>query len=404
MKKDFIYKTECRCCGTNDLFTYIELGNQPLANSYHKNDIQLNEIPLSVNVCKKCFNSQLSVVVDPEVMFKHYLYVSGTTKTFREHCKTLARQTIDIVGIKTPNVLDIACNDGTLLAEFKTLGANVYGVDPAENIRDISKIKGFDVCVDFWNEYSSKFFGIEFDIITGTNVFAHVDDVSGFLELAKSVVSPDGRIVIEFPYCSDMIKNNEFDTVYHEHVSYFLVNSIKALTDSVGLVITNIIQSKIHGGSIRFYISKSGMETDDVSLLISKEKENGLMDINTYINFQESIDKNKIDLETVVDEYKSKDYEVICYGASAKGNTMLNYFKLDVQKTIDDNPLKVGYLTPGQNLEIVNSEYINTASDNLLIILTAWNFSDEIIQRVNEKKRDGQNIKFVLYVSSVKVL
>jgi SAM-dependent methyltransferase len=206
MIKEFTNKHICRCCGSRNLIPYLNLGNQPLANSYHKNDIEQKYYPLIVNVCNDCFNSQLSIVVDPEVMFKHYLYVSGTTKTFKSHCATLAKETLNIVGIDNPNVLDIACNDGTLLNEFKLLGSNVYGVDPAENIREISKEKGFDVCVDFWNETSSKFFGVIFDIITATNVFAHVDDVDTFLNLSKNVLSDLNTYKTELETFVDNIK------------------------------------------------------------------------------------------------------------------------------------------------------------------------------------------------------
>lgn len=404
MIKEFTNKHICRCCGSRNLIPYLNLGNQPLANSYHKNDIEQKYYPLIVNVCNDCFNSQLSIVVDPEVMFKHYLYVSGTTKTFKSHCATLAKETLNIVGIDNPNVLDIACNDGTLLNEFKLLGSNVYGVDPAENIREISKEKGFDVCVDFWNETSSKFFGVIFDIITATNVFAHVDDVDTFLNLSKNVLSDNGRIVIEFPYCKDMILHNEFDTVYHEHLSYFLVNSIKVLADRLKLTITDIIKSDIHGGSIRFYFSKNGIETPLVNELIEIETQLGLTNIETYKLFQPIIDDNKTNMNDIAEEYSKDGYDIICYGASAKGNTMLNYFDLSVKKTIDDNPLKVGYLTPGKNVEIVTSEYIKNASDKILIILTAWNFANEIIGRVNSIKREDQIIKFAFYVPTSKVI
>lgn len=405
MNENYIIKNECRCCGSKELTTYIDLGKQPLANSYHKNDVINPKIPLEVNVCNVCFNSQLSVVVKPEIMFKHYLYVSGTTKSFRNHCKQFAKETVDIVGVKNPNVLDIACNDGTLLDEFKNLGSTVYGVDPAENIRDLSKEKGFDVCVDFWNESSANHFNTEFDIITATNVFAHVDDVYMFLNTSKSVLSTDGRIVIEFPYCADMIKHNEFDTIYHEHVSYFLVNSIKTLSDRLDLVITNIIKSNIHGGSIRFYFSKTGTECVDVSALISTEQQNGMMEIKTYLDFSNDVNRNKTECVELINELRAECDEIIGYGASAKGNTMLNFFGIYLDKIIDDNQLKISYLTPGTNIEIVGSNHItNTKSCRIGIVLTAWNFADEIISKVESIKRADQTIKYIYYVPDVRVV
>ena len=179
--------TSCRCCGEKKLFLYLDLGKQPLANSYHKGE-NLPLYPLEVVVCQNCFHNQLSVVVEPSRMFKNYLYVSGTTDTFRKHCQDLARDAVKRFKIKDISVLDIACNDGTLLEFFRELGCHIWGVDPAENLRVITKKKNIPVVVDYWNEEIAKDLKKKFTIITGTNVFAHVDRVDIFLRACFSAL------------------------------------------------------------------------------------------------------------------------------------------------------------------------------------------------------------------------
>lgn len=390
---------KCRCCGGKKLKLYLDLGNQPLANSYHKGE-KLKKYPLKVMVCRNCFHSQLSVVINPETMFKNYLYVSGTTQSFRNHTKDLAKDAVKRVKNKHPKVLDIACNDGTQLEYFRDLGCEVFGVDPAENLRPITRKKKVPVIVDYWSDKIAKKYKGEFDIITATNVFAHVNKVDLFLKDCITALKDEGVIIIEFPYAQKMISHNEFDTVYHEHLSYFLVNSFKTLANRIGLVIIDIKQTPIHGGSIRFFLGKSGIETSKVDELIKEEEKLGLNKEKTYLDFSKRVNKNKNDMKRLIQKLKLKNEKVIGYGASAKGNTMLNFFKIKLDYIVDDNQLKWGYKTPGMNIPVKSPDEIKEEKNNLNIVILSWNFFNEISKKVNIRRYKRKD-NCILYVPRV---
>ncbi len=395
-------KITCRCCKKEDLLLYLDLGLQPLANSYHKGE-KLSQYPLEVMLCKQCFHSQLSVVVDPDVMFKNYLYVSGTTETFRKHCKNLAEDAVHRFNTKRRlQVLDIACNDGTQLEYFRELGCSILGVDPAENLRSITEQKNIDVLVEYWTQSIAKKVKTKFDIITGTNVFAHVDDLDEFLLAVKIVLKKEGLLILEFPYADNMIAHNEFDTVYHEHLSYFLVNSFKALMERMEFHIVDILQTKIHGGSIRFFVkSGKGEHTKKVFDLVYHEKETGLLSEGSYYAFSERVHKNKKDMLTLLKRLKKKK-KIIGYGASAKGNTMLNFFKIHIDYIVDDNELKWGYLTPGRNIPIRPPSTLAEERAALAIVILSWNFFNEILRKIVQLRPGSKNDTTILYVPEVK--
>lgn len=396
------YKTQdrCRCCGSSDLIGYLNLGNQPLANSYIKTtDDPEMFIPLAVNLCKNCFHSQLSVVVDPVVMFSNYLYVSGTTATLSEHMKHLAEDTMEYA--HPTSVLDIACNDGTLLLHFKNLGCEVFGVDPAANLRKITESKEIDVEVGFWSSSLAKKLNRKFSIITAQNVFAHVDDIFDFLTGCDICLEDNGFVIIEFPYGLELFSNNQFDTIYHEHLSYFLVNSFRALVGKTPFKICRIVQTSIHGGSIRFYLSRNVQECSEVEKMVETERKKGLLDVLRYRAFADRVESNRIEFRVVLEQLRKRGAKVIGYGASAKGNTMLNYFGAVLDFIVDDNPMKVGYLTPGQHIPIQPTSVLQLIEDNTYVVVLAWNFFAEIKERI--KKMTNKQLGFILYVPAVVV-
>jgi SAM-dependent methyltransferase len=404
-------KINCRCCGNSHPLTYLDLGEQPLANSYvSDSNIICPTVPLKVNLCLSCFHSQLTVVADPGEMFSNYLYVSGTTDTFRKHTQSFAEEISNVMirHGKGPSdhtlVLDIACNDGTLLENFRLLGSKVRGCDPAKNLREITQKKNIDVDVEFFSEEVGKNYkdrGLTFDVITAQNVFAHVDDAYGFLLGIKHCLKENGLAVIEFPYAKEMITHNEFDTIYHEHLSYFLVNSFASLTKRTGFNIFKITQTPIHGGSIRFYLSTSLKETEDVELLIGIEKEQGLLDSHVYQCFATNVEYSKQEIKSLVEVLRKQNRKVVGYGASAKGNTSLNYFNLSLDYTVDDNKLKQGLYTPGQHIKIEDPKIL-ASEDNPVIIVTAWNFLDEIKNRVSRIVVGSKS--YILYVPDVRMI
>ncbi len=393
-------KSFCRCCRGKNLLLYLDLGKQPLANSYHKGE-KLPLAPLEVVLCRDCFHNQLSVVVDPDFMFRNYLYVSGTTDTFRKHTKDLAADAVKRINKKKLSVMDVACNDGTQLEYFRDLGCSVIGVDPALNLRPITKKKKINVLVEYWTQdVASKYTG-KFDIITGTNVFAHVDDVDEFLKASKIALAQDGILILEFPYANNMVSHNEFDTVYHEHLSYFLVNSFRKLTERMGFHIYDIMRTPIHGGSIRFFVKKGiGQHCEKVDDLIREEKKKGLLKIQTYKAFAKNVQQNKADMIKLLDNLKRKGKKVIGYGASAKGNTMLNYFKIDLEYVIDDNDLKWDYKTPGRDIPIRGPKTLTSEKEDLHVVIMSWNFYNEIIRRISALRKN-RNDYSILYVPKV---
>lgn len=395
----------CRCCKSKDLFLYLDLGLQPLANTYTKKKTILPTYPLEVMVCRKCFHSQLSIVVNPDDMFKNYLYVSGTTDTFRHHCELLAKDAVKrIKGVDTIRVLDIACNDGTQLEYFRTLGCIVQGVDPAKNLRKITKEKNIPVIVDYWTQSIAKKFKKPFHLITATNVFAHVNDTEEFLKASAIALDPDGILIIEFPYGEKLIEHNEFDTVYHEHLSYFLVHSFATLATRMNFHIVDILQTNIHGGSIRFFLKKGkGKHSQKVTAHIAYEKKKGLLKLTMYKAFSKRIIANKNKLQSLVNQLQNQGKRVIGYGASAKGNTMLNYVKLNLDYIVDDNSLKWNYFTPGQNIPIYSPAYLKQDLNELNIIVLSWNFFKEIAQKVHQLRKTQMKDKFIMYVPTVKL-
>lgn len=373
----------CRCCGNDKLVPYLDLKKQPLANDYHKKTEHIEKYELKVNVCTKCFHSQLSITVDPAIMFRHYLYVSGTTKTFNTHCEEFAKHITKLHGGTNLKVNDIACNDGTLLEKFRNEGCSVFGVDPAANLRQYSEEKNIDVIVDFWSEDLSKTITEKYDIITGTNVFAHVDNIYGFLRGCKNILNTNGIVTLEFPYGQDFIKKFEFDTVYHEHLSYFTVRSFKALTDRLGFKIVDVTRTPIHGGSIRMSISLDREEIN-IDSYINAERENGIYDLDTYLEYQNVVDDTKRSFESYC-----RGKKVIGYAASAKGNTALNYFNAtDVEYIVDDNPLKHNHFTPGCDIKIIDTKTGLDVDEDLFIVVLAWNFKEEIKKRVKAVRGD----------------
>lgn len=393
----------CRSCKSTRLWKYLDLGEQPLANSYHRAQEQLPTFPLQVLLCEECYLSQLSIVVDPALMFSTYLYVSGTTTTFRNHCKDLADDAISRLPQRRLRVLDIAANDGTLLMEFRLRGCEVVGVDPAENLRTIAEGKGIRSIVGYWNSESASASGGEFDIITATNVFGHVHDLDGFLRTSRIALKEDGMLILEFPYCERMVRNCEFDTIYHEHLSYFLLSPLRQLIWRHGFQVSDIRSTSIHGGSLRLYL-ECGSDRNvvaSVDKLAHNEAARGLLSREPYAVFARQARDNAMELKQQVDELRSAGRRIIGYGASAKGNTMLNYAGLSLEYIVDDNPLKWGWRTPGRNIPIEPVRRLAEESADLEIVLLAWNFEKEVAARIL-CQRPYRDDHLLLYVPNVR--
>lgn len=404
----------CRICKNETLQKFLDLGRQPLANSFLTGD-ELKKpeptYPLSLFFCSNCGLVQLDYVVNPELMFKNYLWVSGTSDTVPLHFQQLAEESTKISKAdKNSLVVDIGSNDGTLLKGFRNIGVRTLGVEPAANIAEIARKSGIETVNDFFNSQTAERIRNDYGgakIITATNVMAHIDNSYDLLSGVNVLLEEDGVFVIEVPYLVDMIEKNEFDTAYHEHLSYFAIRPLVKLFENFGMEIFDVKRFPIHGGTIRVYVKKKSSNlkiSNSVNELLELEKNIGLDKFDTYLQFAERIRKLKEDLLSILKKLKSENKKIIGYGAPAKGNTLLNYFQIGadlLDYIADKNPLKHNLYTPGMHIQVVPVDRIEKDKPDYMLIL-AWNFSDEIIKQQQKFKEAGG--KFIVPIPQPKIL
>lgn len=382
---------KCRVCQKN-IIPIIDFENQPLANSFHNKNVSLDNYPLKLMLCSYCFHLQLSIVVSPDILFKNYIYVSGTSNTSKKYFSDFCEIVLKNNEMKTKNVLDIACNDGSQLDPFKKKNYNTYGVDPAKNLYEISNKKGHNIICDYWNkEVSEKFNKIDFDIIIAQNVFAHVDDIYDFLNSCKNVMNNNTSLYIQTSQ-ANIVETNQFDTVYHEHLSFFSTNSMKYAVENVGMYINNIDISSIHGGSYVFKINKYKDENSNVDKFIENETENGRYNLNSYIKYKNNCLNFRNNIKKMLEDLVNEGYKLIGFGAAAKANTLLNFCKIELEYIVDENELKQNLYSPGMNIIVKNMEYLIKDKDKKIIIPLAWNFSSEIKKKISNNKVENYGI------------
>lgn len=394
------HKTNCICCDSTKLTTVVDLTDQPLANSYHDNTTPQAKYPLQMNLCNDCFHLQLSHIVNPDLLFKDYLYVSGTSQTLLTYFDWF----VDYVTSNEDvgSVLDIACNDGSQLNSFKKLGWKTYGVDPAENLYKLSS-QDHNVTCDYFKGEGQ--FDRQFDVITAQNVFAHNENALEFLNDCADVLNDDGTVFIQTSQ-AELVASNQFDTVYHEHLSFFNINSMNELAKRSNLDLVDVIKTPIHGISYVFVFRKqaSKYNIQCINNLIGVEKERGLYKLDTYTRYGANIRYICTVYNQTIENWSKDGYKIIGYGAAAKGMTFLNYAGTYPDVIIDDNPLKQGLYTPGSNIPIHSVDYIKQLDPNekIMFVPLAWNFYDEIRSRIKQV-RANDNDRFIKYFPSVKI-
>ena len=404
----------CRICKNKKLETILDLGEMPLANAFlDKNQLDQKEIfyPLRVVWCESCGLLLIDEVVPPEILFRNYIYVSGTSEALRKHFEGLATEAVNNFKLNSESlVVDIGSNDGTLLKEFKKFGVHVLGVEPAVNIAKIAEGSGIKTINEFFSEDIAKKIvksNGKADAVTATNVVAHTNDLDDLLKGVADLLKDNGIFVIEVPYLVDLLDSVEFDTIYHEHLSYFAVRPLKRLFEEHDFKIVNVERVTIHGGTIRVFVSKkksSSKINESVSQLISLEKEKGLCEVAAYRKFAERVEKLKADLVSLLQKLKSENKKVIGYGAAAKGNTLLNYYHIGsdlIEFIADLSLMKQNKFTPGTHIPVYSPERIYAAKPDYMLIL-AWNFADEIMKQQSKfREMDG---KFIVPVPEVKII
>jgi SAM-dependent methyltransferase len=385
---------KCVACGGSNLEQFLDLAEQPLANNYHDGTGGGELFKLGLNLCTDCYHTQLPVSVDPKAMFDHYIYVTGTSQTLRDYCDWFAKFVTDRENLKQGNILDIACNDGTQLDSFRKLGWKTFGVDPAKNLFDIALEKGHMVRNAYWPiSYP------QMDVITAQNVCAHTPNPLEFLQGVKKSLTVNGTAYIQTSQ-SQMYQRNEFDTTYHEHISFFSANSMQTLAARAGLVLTEIEITPIHGDSYVFVLKHEGADIkNSVTETIRKEGKEGRHNEMFYKQFGINAESIVRKLKDLVTKCQKVGTPVVGYGAAAKGMTVLNANDIQLDWIVDDNELKQGLLTPGTNIPIKDRNSLDI-DEHIVVIPLAWNFFDEIKSNV-EEIREGKSTQYVQYFPNV---
>ena len=393
-QKSYTTLDKCVACGGSNLVQFLDLAKQPLANNYHDGSGAGESYQLGLNLCSDCYHTQLPVSVDPKEMFDHYLYVTGTSQTLRDYCDWFAEFVDARENIDHGHILDIACNDGTQLDSFRKLGWKTFGVDPAKNLFEIALDKGHMVRNAYWPiSYP------QMDVITAQNVCAHTPNPLEFLEGVKTSLAPNGTAYIQTSQ-SQMYQRNEFDTTYHEHISFFSANSMNTLAKRAGLVLTDIVITPIHGDSYVFVLKHPGAEIkNSVTETIRKEAKEGRQSPNFYHLFGNNARKIVEQLKDLVTRCQQQGTPVVGYGAAAKGMTVLNANDIKLDWIVDDNQLKQGLLTPGTNIPIKDRSSLDI-DEHIVVIPLAWNFFDEIKSNVEEIRKD-KSTQYVQYFPRV---
>ncbi len=378
------YKFECRSCNNLKLKRVVSLGYQPLANNLLKNKNEKDELfPLEMNYCPNCHNCQLSVVVDPKKMFSNYLYLSSTSKTFRDHFETAANKYIKEFKL-TPNksyIIDVGSNDGVALRPFKNLKfRNILGIEPAKNLAKLANKNKIRTYNGFLDNKGLKKVKKNADIILASNVFAHSDELKMMAECMLKLLKKDGTIIIEVQYLLNTLQDVTFDNIYHEHYNYWSLTSLVRFFNQFSAKIYKAEKIDTHGGSIRIYVKKNlktKIEKSVKQLLIEEEKF-GIKNYQTYKNFAKNVYRIRDNVRKNISKLTKGDTKIIGYGSPAKATTALNFFGIsnEIEYIVEDNKLKQGKFLPGMKIPITSKNNVKGKPDYALVL--AWNFLEEI--------------------------
>jgi hypothetical protein len=389
----------CVACNGSNLSLILEVGTQPLANDFLDNS-NFEKYPLNIYACNDCTHAQLDFAVNPDRLFRNYLYVSGTTKTLENYFKTFVAKTAEM-NIPNKKVLEVASNDGSLLKVFKEKGWVSIGVDPALNLIPISTGNHVNTIPSYFNKELAHVLANDFGLIVAMNVFAHTCDPLEILETMSEVMDEDGIIIIQTSQ-ANMFERSEFDTAYHEHISFFNVKSMKALVERSGLNLVGLEIVPIHGDSYLWIISKKKIKIPQSNILHERESfENkiGLYDGSLYLKLEKNAKALKKGFLQKVEEFRDSGYKVASYGAAAKGNTFLNYAGISLDYIFDDNNHKIGKFAPAGNQIVSNPRILSQLKGKLLILIPAWNFKEEILANIRKlvSKSQYESVEYMLY-------
>jgi SAM-dependent methyltransferase len=400
-----------KCCGcSNKYFTnFLDLGKSPIANNYKKSENEKEEKHLlKIKVCKKCWLVQNQVILPSKKLFKKdYSYFSSYSTSWLKHAEDLVNSLILKFKLqKTCEVGELASNDGYLLQFFKKKGYKTLGFEPTYNSAMAAKKKGLKVVNKFFSKKLAGQFKKRFDVVLGLNVIAHVPNINDFLSGIRIIMKDNGVAVLEFAYLDSLVKNNQFDTIYHEHYFYYSLIAIKNLVIKNSLKIFDVVKLKSHGGSLRIFLQhKNGKLRikKSVQNLIDKELYKKINDTIYYETFQNKVEKIKLKTIKKLNYIKKTKKKLIAYGAAAKGVTLLNYINIDdsfCKFVVDKNPNKIGKYIPGTKIKIVSPKKIINLKPDYIWILP-WNLKKEISKELSYVKK--WNCKFLTTIPKIQI-
>ncbi|HEX3552201.1 MAG TPA: class I SAM-dependent methyltransferase [Thermoanaerobaculia bacterium] len=405
----------CRFCGAPLSHVFVDLGSQPLANSYlEPEDLGKAEafLPLCVYVCGECFLVQLPEEERPEAIFSDYAYFSSYSESWLRHAETYAAAMVERFGLGAGHqVIEVASNDGYLLRWFAERGIPVQGIEPAANVAAAAEAAGIPTLVKFFGEATARELaaaGTRAGLLVGNNVLAHVPDLNDFVAGLKILLSPTGVLTMEFPHLLRLMAEDQFDTIYHEHYSYFSFTTVRRVFAAHGLTLFDVEELPTHGGSLRIYArhdeDSSQPVGERVAELLAREEAAGLSCLATYRSFDERVRRVKRGLLRFLIEAREEGRSIAAYGAPAKGNTLLNYcgVRTDfLDFTVDRSPHKQGRFLPGTRIPIHGPDRLREVRPDYVLILP-WNLKEEIMEQMADVRSWGG--RFVVAIPQVKVL
>ncbi len=405
--------THCRICKTPLPEPFFDLGRMPLANSFLASAAEFADetsFPLAVAACTDCGLVQLDFVVPAEQLYRDYIYVSSTSEAVAAHADTLSKALVAQYGWTARDlIVEVASNDGTVLKAFQRRGVKVLGIEPARNIAALAERDGVPTIAEFFDRTTAASVRNDYGLaaaILGRHVFAHVDDVHAFFEGVKDCLSPDGVFVIEVPYLGEFLEKREFDTIYHEHLSYVSLEPMQRLCGMHGFELVDVERASLHGGSIVLHMRRSGVGEVSRRLrqMIAAEAEQQLSKPASLAAFVTGVAAWKAQFESLVAGLVASGATIIGYGAAAKANTLLNYCPAvarAVTLILDRSPHKQNTFTPGTHIPVTAADNWNAAGATHMLIL-AWNFHQEIVRQMQPFADAGG--RFVVPIPTPRVL
>ena len=385
----------CRICNSSKFLRLLDLGNMPMVNSFlDAEDLRKKEpkFPLRLCVCADCRLVQLTHRVPAQKLFRNYHYLTSASQPLIDHFRSLAQECVDLHAAKGPlKVLDIGANDGTLLYEFHKLGARTLGIDPSTNACMAAKQVGIEVINDFFSKGTArrelKKLG-PFDIVTGTNVFAHTHRIRDFLEGVKTLLAPNGMLILEFANLTEMIMKVQFDVIYHEHLSYFSLSVLRPFFRALGLEIFDSKRVLTQGGSLRIYArrlrGKPVKPSPEMAAILQEERDDHIDEIATLRRFAKEVRQFRSDFRKLILDVSRRGKKIVAFGAPAKGIILLNYAGLNSRHfayAVDSTPLKQGRFMPGTHIPVFSERKLEDDPGNYILILS-WNFQDAILKKI----------------------